>query len=388
MGDVDVPEADVEERASLHVRVVDAGFAGGGPVRIVVSGLPDARRLASELDAAEVDHVGRLTVTARVDAFVDTIRRRLGEAAAVAVEGAVEVALTAHGSAPEDIATPAGAVETSRRTQVMGVLNVTPDSFSDGGANYDSSGDPARAIRAGEALLAEGADIVDVGGESTRPGSQPVAESEELRRVVPVVAALAGAGAIVSIDTTKAVVARAAVEAGAALVNDVSGGAFDDDMWPTVADLDVPYVLMHIQGRPRTMQRAPSYEDVVAEVFDFLATRLAALGDAGIAARRVIVDPGIGFGKTAEHNLALLGRLRELCSLGRPVLVGASRKGFLGRLTGVDDAADRLEGSLAVAAAVTASNAAIVRVHDVAPTIRVVRTAAAIRDAATAGRGG
>jgi dihydropteroate synthase len=269
---------------------------------------------------------------------------------------------------------------TSRRTLVQAVLNVTPDSFSDGG-RFLTSGHPADAIAAGKALLDAGADIIDVGGESSRPGAQPVSVDEELRRVVPVVAALAEAGATVSIDTVKATVARAAVEAGAVIVNDISAGELDDELLPTVAELDAGYVLMHMQGTPRTMQHSPSYGDVVAEVVEFLATGLERLETLGLRPQRVAIDPGIGFGKTVAHNLELLRRLAELTRLGRPVLVGASRKSFLGHLTGQHEAADRVEASLAAATIAVLHGASIVRVHDVAATRHVV----AVADAVTRG---
>ena len=218
----------------------------------------------------------------------------------------------------------------------------------------------------------------NVGGESTRPGADPVPEADELERVLPVIEALAADGIVVSIDTTKAAVARAAVEAGAAIVNDVSAGALDGLLLPTVAELDVPYVVMHMRGTPRTMQRDPRYRDVVGEVFDFLAETVDRLVVSGIDPSRLVVDPGIGFGKTMAHNLELLRRAREFTSLGRPVLIGTSRKSFLGTLTGTGDAALRLEGSIVTAAMAVAAGAAIVRVHDVAETVRAVRVAHAV----------
>jgi dihydropteroate synthase len=260
---------------------------------------------------------------------------------------------------------------------VMGVLNVTPDSFSDGGRFFPAD-HPERAIEHGRALADAGADVIDVGGESTRPGAQPVDRDEELRRVLPVVQTLAGDGLVVSIDTSKAAVARAAVEAGAAIVNDVSGGSLDQLLLPTVAQLGVAYVLMHMRGTPRTMQRDVVYDDVVAEVFDFLAERLEQSAASGVDPAVVVVDPGIGFGKTVGHNLALLRRTRELTSLGRPVLVGTSRKSFLGAVAGGLPEDQRLEGSLVTAALAVAAGASIVRVHDVAGTVRAVRTARAV----------
>ena len=246
----------------------------------------------------------------------------------------------------------------------MGVINVTPDSFSDGG-QFD---DHAAAIAHGRALLADGADWLDVGGESTRPGATPVSEQEELRRVVPVVEALAAGGARVSIDTRKAVVARAAVAAGATLLNDV--GAAQGQL---AAELGVAWAAMHTQGEPATMQDDPRYDDVVTEVVADLVARADAAVAAGVS--EVWIDPGIGFGKTFEHNLALLTHLDELVATGYPVLVGTSRKGFLGTILGASDGRpgpapvdDRLEGSLATATWAMTCGAAMVRAHDVRAT--------------------
>jgi dihydropteroate synthase len=244
---------------------------------------------------------------------------------------------------------------------VMGVLNVTPDSFSDGG-RYAS---PAAAVEHGRRLVAEGADWVDVGGESTRPGAAPVDEQEELRRVVPVIEALAAAGVPVSVDTRKAGVARAAAGAGARLLNDVSAS-----LWPVAAELGLPWAAMHARGEPATMQDDPRYDDVVAEVQAFLVERAETALAAGVP--EVWIDPGIGFGKTADHNLALLAHLDAFVATGHPVLVGTSRKRFLGELLAAADGAaavvptdDRLEGSLATATWALACGAAMVRVHDV-----------------------
>jgi dihydropteroate synthase len=252
--------------------------------------------------------------------------------------------------------------------QVMGVVNVTPDSFSDGGRYLDRAAAVARALE----LRAAGADWVDVGGESTRPGAEPVPEAEELRRVVPVVEALAAEGVPTSIDTRKAAVAEAAVAAGARMVNDVSAR-----LAPVVAATggNVAFVAMHMQGEPGTMQAAPTYDDVVAEVRDHLVARADAARAAGVA--EVWIDPGIGFGKTLDHNLDLLANLDVLVATGYPVLVGTSRKGMLGMLAARADAggavpapADRLEGSLATAVWALWRGAGMVRVHDVAATVR------------------
>ncbi len=244
---------------------------------------------------------------------------------------------------------------------VMGVLNVTPDSFSDGGRFVD----PRRAVTHGLALAAEGADVVDVGGESTRPGAAPVDEAEELRRVVPVVEALAP-HVRVSIDTTKAGVAAAALEAGATLVNDVSASLHD-----VAAAAGAGWVAMHRQGDPRSMQVAPAYDDVVAEVVNFLAERAEAARQAGVS--EIWIDPGIGFGKLARHNLLLLRHLDVLVATGLPVVVGSSRKSFLGALAGGTAPHDRLEGSLATAVVAMAKGARMVRVHDVAATVQAAR---------------
>jgi dihydropteroate synthase len=244
----------------------------------------------------------------------------------------------------------------------MGVLNVTPDSFSDGGEWYETQ----RAITRGHEMIAEGADVVDVGGESTRPGASPVALDEELRRVVPVVEALAGT-VRVSVDTTKAEVADAAVRAGATLVNDVSA-----TLWPVAAAHGVGWVAMHRKGTPETMQDDPRYDDVVVEVAALLAGRARAASEAGVA--EVWIDPGIGFGKTLEHNLSLLASLDALVALGYPVVVGTSRKSFLGALDRSPDGTpapvgERLPGSLATATWALLQGARMVRVHDVAPTV-------------------
>ena len=259
---------------------------------------------------------------------------------------------------------PAGAPATTLdavRCLIMGVLNVTPDSFSDGGRYLD----PDAAVAHGLRLVAEGADVVDVGGESTRPGAEAVDPEVERARVVPVVAALAP-HVRVSIDTRKATVAEAAIEAGATLVNDVSA-----TLWPVAAAGRVGWVAMHMRGTPQTMQDRPQYDDVVSEVRGFLAARAAEAHAGGVA--EVWVDPGIGFGKTAAHNLALLHALPTLVAGGEPVVVGTSRKSFLGALTGGAPVGDRLEASLATAVWAMARGAGMVRVHDVAATVQAAR---------------
>jgi dihydropteroate synthase len=258
--------------------------------------------------------------------------------------------------------------------RIMGIVNVTPDSFSDGGLYLD----PGRAIGHGRDLAAEGADLLDVGGESTRPGARPVDADEELRRVLPVVEGLAGdGGAALSIDTSKAAVAEAALAAGASVVNDVTALRADPELAAVCASQRCRVVLMHMLGTPRTMQDDPRYDDVVADVGAFLAGRIEAAVGAGIAEERIWVDPGIGFGKTAAHNLELLRRLGELGDLGRPLVVGTSRKSFLGRITG-REVGDRVGGTIAANALALAAGADVLRVHDVAATRDAVVTAEAI----------
>jgi dihydropteroate synthase len=256
---------------------------------------------------------------------------------------------------------------------IMGVVNVTPDSFSDGGLYLDAGA----AVEHGELLAGEGADILDVGGESTRPGAAPVSEEEELRRVVPVVERLAGVGPRISIDTTKVAVARAALEAGADIVNDVSAFRFDPELAGLVAEAGVDCCLMHMLGEPRTMQEDPRYDDVVAEVKAFLEERLAFAVGEGVPEERVWLDPGIGFGKTAEHNLALLRRLDEIVAIGRPVVVGTSRKSFLGTLTGGKAETERLPGTIATNVVALERGASVFRVHDVAQVRDALLVAAA-----------
>ncbi len=249
----------------------------------------------------------------------------------------------------------------------MGIVNVTPDSFADGGRHAD----PAAAIAHARALLADGADILDIGGESTRPGAAPVAERDELARILPVVTALAADGAIVSVDTTKPAVMRAAIEAGATMINDVRAlaapGALD-----AVAASGAAVCLMHMRGEPQTMQEGPDYADVVAEVRAFLVARAAACEAAGIARERILLDPGFGFGKTLAHNLALLHALPTLAATGYPVLAGLSRKSMLGALTG-RPVGERMAASVGAALAAVARGAAVVRVHDVRETVDALK---------------
>jgi dihydropteroate synthase len=257
-----------------------------------------------------------------------------------------------------------------RMYTIMGVVNVTPDSFSDGGA-FD---DDVAAIAHARRLISEGAAIVDVGGESTRPRADPVPAAEELERVIPVVEGISGAQ--VSIDTMKAEVAEQAIDAGATYVNDVTAFRYDPEMASLVADRQVDCCLMHMLGEPRTMQDDPRYDDVVDDVKAFLAQRLEAAVKAGIAEERIQLDPGIGFGKTLEHNLELLRRLDELTTLGRPIVVGTSRKSFLGRLTG-RDVTERVPATVATSVIAYERGARVFRVHDVAATVDALTVAAA-----------
>jgi dihydropteroate synthase len=260
---------------------------------------------------------------------------------------------------------------------VMGIVNVTPDSFSDGGL-----WDGESAVRHGFELIEAGADIVDVGGESTRPGADPVDEDVELKRVLGVVDRLASAGAVVSIDSMKPGVARAALEGGARIVNDV-GGLSDPLMREVVAEARAGVVIVHMQGEPRTMQRDPTYDDVVGDISQFLVERTDAAIEAGIDRERIVLDPGIGFGKTLEHNLELIRRLPELTGLGRPLLVGASRKRFLGTVLGIEDPARRDRATSILSALLFERGVGIVRVHDVAGSreaLSLVRAIVSVRE--------
>ncbi|TYO90507.1 dihydropteroate synthase [Oceanicella actignis] len=260
------------------------------------------------------------------------------------------------------------------RPRIMGVINVTPDSFSDGGRHLAAEA----AAEAGRRMLAEGADILDIGGESTRPGAAEIPAEEEAARVLPVITALRGAAPL-SIDTRKPEVARAAFAAGAALYNDVSALTFAPDSLAAAAELGGPVCLMHAQGDPQTMQRNPRYDDVLLDVYDWLAARVAACEAAGIARARILVDPGIGFGKTLAHNLALLRGLSLFHGLGCAILLGVSRKSFIGALSGEADPARRAPGSIAAGLAGLAQGVQILRVHDVAQTAQAVAVWRAIR---------
>lgn len=267
--------------------------------------------------------------------------------------------------------------------KVMGIVNVTPDSFSDGGEFFDHE----RAIEHGLQLAREGADVLDVGGESTRPGADPVPLEEELRRVIPVVEALAGA-AQVSIDTSKAAVASAAIDAGARMVNDVTAFRGDPEIVDVCAEAGVEVVLMHMSGSPRTMQDNPGYDDVVIEVAEFLAVRAGVAEAAGVDRANIWIDPGIGFGKTVDHNLQLLGATGRFVGMNFPVLVGPSRKRFIGELSQGAPESQRLGGTIAASLVAMEAGAAMVRVHDVAPVAQAIRIAAAIRSGGSGNVGG
>src|SRR5215475_6928956 len=273
------------------------------------------------------------------------------------------------------IKTRHGTLDAGRRTVLMGIINVTPDSFYDGGKRLD----PDRAVADGMSMVEAGADILDIGGESTRPGAGVVSMEEELRRVLPVIRGLRRNVKVpISIDTYKAPVARAALMEGADIVNDISALRFDSQMGLLVAAEKVPVVLMHMQGTPQTMQAEPHYKDVLREVQDFLAAQVRFAIEVGVDRENIIIDPGIGFGKTLEHNLTLLRGLPALASIGQPLLVGASRKTFIGKILGVEPD-ERLEGSLAAAIAAVFGGAHILRVHDVNETRKAIRVADAIR---------
>ena len=281
----------------------------------------------------------------------------------------------ASGTATGYLPTRHGRLDVSRRTAIMAILNVTPDSFYDGGRRLD----PGKAIADGIEMAEAGADVIDVGGESTRPGARPVSAEEELERVLPVIRGLRREIRVpISIDTYKSRVARGALAQGADIVNDISALRFDAEMVGLVAAEKVPVVLVHMQGTPRAMQAAPRYDDVVGEVRHFLAGQVQHAVERGVERGMIIVDPGIGFGKTLDHNLALLRGLPELASLGQPLLVGASRKTFIGKILGAEPG-ERLEGSLAAAAAAVLAGANIIRAHDVKETWKAVRIADAIR---------
>ncbi|MBI5643054.1 MAG: dihydropteroate synthase [Deltaproteobacteria bacterium] len=257
-----------------------------------------------------------------------------------------------------------------RKTIIMGILNVTPDSFSDGGRFLDRSAAIDKALKMAE----EGSDWIDIGGESTRPGAKPVAVEEELGRVLPVVEALSGKGLTVSVDTTKAKVAEEALKAGAQIINDVSALRFDADMARVVAEFKCPLILMHMRGTPGDMQKDVVYKDLTGEVYNFLSERVECAVSSGIGRDRLVIDPGLGFGKSREGNIELITRLREFRSMGLPILIGASRKSFIGKTIGANEDG-RLIGSIAMSVAAIQNGADILRVHDVKETVQAARMA-------------
>lgn len=264
-----------------------------------------------------------------------------------------------------------------RKTLVMGIVNVTPDSFSDGGKFFS----PQDAIRHASKLIDQGADIIDIGGESTRPGAEQISESEELNRVIPVIEKIRDENPkkLISIDTTKASVAKHAVEVGADIINDVSGLSFDNNMKDTVASLNIPVIIMHMKGNPRNMQLNPKYKDIIYEILDFFKKKIKIAIQAGINHDMIILDPGIGFGKTVQHNFELLSRLNELNVLELPIMIGPSRKSFIGITLDLPPE-DRIEGTAAAVSAGVMNGASIVRVHDVKSMKRVVKIIDEIRN--------
>lgn len=264
-----------------------------------------------------------------------------------------------------------------KRTYLMGILNVTPDSFSDGGDFFT----PEAALNQAKYLISAGADIIDIGGQSTKPGAEEISLDEELNRVVPIVAALRQNSQItvpISVDTTRSTVAKAAINAGADVINDISGATFDSDMLNVVAQLDVPIILMHIRGTPQTMQQLTNYRDLIGEIYQVLADRIEAAKRAGIDASKIIIDPGIGFAKTYEQNITILQELSIFRSLGCPILVGPSRKSFIGKILDRPDPKQRVWGTAAACCAAIAHGADILRIHDVSEMYDVCRVADAI----------
>ncbi len=264
----------------------------------------------------------------------------------------------------------------SRRTFVMGILNVTPDSFSDGGLYFEKS----LAIERAKQMVEDGADIIDIGGESTRPGAEPVSLDEELNRTIPVIKVLAREIKVpISIDTYKSVVAEKAINAGASIVNDISGLKFDPEMAKVVAKHKVPVVVMHIKGTPRNMQKEPFYENLILEIKQYLEDSINIALNAGVEKDKIIVDPGIGFGKTFEHNLEIIHKLSEFSTFGRPILIGLSRKAFIGKILNNAPAQERVEGTAAAVAISIMNGANIIRVHDVKQMVMVAKVADAIK---------
>jgi dihydropteroate synthase len=264
----------------------------------------------------------------------------------------------------------------SKKTYIMGILNITPDSFSDGGLYFDRFS----AIDRAHQMVEEGADIIDIGGESTRPGSEAISIEEELRRTIPVIETIAGKINVpISIDTYKSEVAKAALDAGASMVNDISGLRFDTKIPEVVSEYKVPVVIMHIRGNPKNMQQDPVYEALIPEIMDYFRMGMKIATQTGISEDKIIIDPGIGFGKTSEHNLEVINNLREFTPLEKPILVGLSRKAFIGKILGDASATERLEGTVAVVAISIMNGANMIRVHDVKEMVKVAKVADAVK---------
>src|SRR4030043_1130831 len=264
----------------------------------------------------------------------------------------------------------------SKRTYIMGILNVTPDSFSDGGLYFDKSSAIERAYQ----IVEEGADIIDIGGESTRPGSEPISIKEELKRTIPVIEAISKKIKVpISIDTYKSEVAKVALDAGASMVNDISGLRFDPKMTDVVSEFKVPVVIMHIKGKPQDMQQNPVYEALIPEIMDCFRMGIKIATGAGISEDKIIIDPGIGFGKTFAHNLEIINNLYEFTLLEKPILIGTSRKAFIGKILGEVPATERLEGTAAAVAISIVNGANVVRVHDVKETVKVAKVAGGVK---------
>ncbi len=334
---------------------------------------PDSRAMIQQGDAGSLggsSHIGFSAVEV-IERDGKNVKRKIRSYRSVADDPLIAAIVRARA--------PIAGVELTL-PRIMGVVNVTPDSFSDGGKHVHSNA----AIAHGKMLADEGADILDVGGEFTRPGSEAVSDDEELQRVIPVIEGLV-AVAVVSSDTRKALVMERAAQAGAAIINDVSALGFDPNSVVTAARLGLPVILMHAQGEPKTMQLSPKYDDVVLDVYDFLAARIVAAKMAGIPETRICVDPGIGFGKSFEHNLALMQSLTIFHGLGVPVLVGVSRKNMIGVLTGEKKPSDRVAGSVGGALHAALMGAQILRVHDVAATAQALKVLTVSQDAGLGG---
>lgn len=361
------------------IRIVDATLGTDAKVRLVVSRVSDPEKLKSAWSSsgAALERVGqRVNATTTVEALARAAGRSLERSEALELDRVLRDAVSAWGGPAPALQARGHVLPTDQRPLVMGIVNVTPDSFADGGLLYPD-GHPGRAIDHGRALVTAGADVIDIGGESTRPGAEEVPAEEESSRVLPVVRALVSDGVCVSIDTRKAEVAKAALDEGAAIVNDVGAGSVPE-LIRLAAREGAVYVLMHSRATPADMNEHTEYEDVVAEVFEFLADGIRRCQREGLGSDKVVVDPGIGFAKTAEQSLTLLRAARQFRSLGRPVLIGASRKSFLAAAAAGEEVEDRLAGSLAAATMAVADGASLVRVHDVAQTVQAVRTARAI----------